>query len=365
MLSKLLKYPLLLITLLLALCLFVGSASAWIRPSTSMLPTYLGVAFPAIALLNILMGLFWITKFKWYLAIPTLSIILCGHNLQKTIGLHKQSGKATETEGDEGKKLKILSYNVKLFDFYNKKTQILNYLLEQDADVVCLQEFGYYTGSETRFLDRKMIMAEMAKKYPHHHFSQSDLKMKGTYGMATFSKYPMVKHENVGVESRYESAIYSDLKVGNDTVRVINLHLESNKLTTSDRNTLQHLLVSDSTNNKAKALNKKISEAYNIREKQADKVAELVNASTMPVVICADINDVPVSYTYSTLIGQKLTDSFVEKGTGYGATYNEGLIKFRIDDIMHSKELKALSYKKDKVPYSDHYPIVVELGIGE
>ena len=46
--------------------------------------------------------------------------------------------------------LKIMSYNVRLFDLYNwtknEKTrdQILTFLKEEDADVICFQEYYYY-----------------------------------------------------------------------------------------------------------------------------------------------------------------------------------------------------------------------------
>lgn len=359
MLDRILKYPLLTITMALAIGLFIGSATAWIPPSITMLPTYFGLAFPLIALLNIVMGLYWMVKMKWYLAIPAISLLLCGHNLQKTIGLHN------EKEYNDEKKLKILTYNVKLFNFYEKNTEILNYILKQDADIVCLQEFGYYTGDEKRFLNREKIMTTLKGKYPYHHFSQSDLQIKGTYGMATFSKHPLVKHQDIEVESRYKSAIYSDFKIGDDTIRVINLHLESNKLTSRDRQDLQtwqNYTLGDSTKkNMAKAINKKLSDAYNLREKQANIVAELIKETSLPIVLCGDINDAPVSYTYSKLVGSKLTDAFTEKGSGYGHTYNEGSIKFRIDYIMHSDEFKTYSYKKDNVTLSDHYPLVVEL----
>ena len=358
MLYRILKYPLLLCTLLLSLLLLSAGATAWVRPSTTMVFTYLGLAFPAIALFNALAAAYWVLKRKWYVVIPVCSLILSSHNLQKTIGIHKNNP-AEKVITD---KIKVLSYNVKLFDFYDKNSKVPDYLLKQDADIVCLQEFGYHTGKEKRFLTRSDIMDKLRAKYPYHHFSQSELQMKGTYGMATFSKYPILRHEEIAIESRYKSAIYSDVALGSDTIRIFNLHLESNKLTSTERDMLQHLRRhGDSTNSKAKAINKKLSEAYSLREKQADKVAELVGKTHYPIILCGDINDVPVSYTYSTLASDKLTDAFTEKGRGYGHTFNEGNIKFRIDDIMHSKQLYVKKYVRDKVPYSDHYPIITEL----
>lgn len=357
MYEKFLKYPAALITILFAIGLFLASCSAWVRPSTTMLCTYLGLAFPVLALLNLAVGLYWITRRSWILVIPAATLIVNGHNLQKTIGLHQSAPAEANANATQ---LKVLSYNVKLFDFYNKDTQLLDYILKQDADVVCLQEFGYYTGNEKRFLMRKQIMDAMSAKYPYHHFSQSDLKLKGTYGMATFTKHKMVLHEDLEIGSRYKSAIYSDIEVDGKEIRIVNLHLESNKLTGNDKMKLQQLL-KDSTNSKAQDLNRKLSEAYKIREAQAEIVAKLVQETDKPILLCGDINDAPVSYTYSTIKADKLTDCFTEKGMGYGATFNEGMIKFRIDEIMHSEEFKTTSYKCDKVNYSDHYPLIVTL----
>lgn len=350
-------------TVALALSLLAASAVAWIRPSTSMLPTYLGLAFPILALLNTMAGLYWVAKRKWYLVLPVGTLLLCGHNLQKTLALH--GGDKTEDTTAGKKRLKILTYNVKLFNFYDKKTPILEYILQQDADIVCLQEFGYHTGKETRFLKRADIMEKMRKAYPYHHFGQADIRLNGTYGVATFSKHPLVSHKEINFDSSFNSAIYSDLRVGRDTIRVVNAHLESNKLTTSDKKGLQRwqdFNLTDSTSKKtAKELDKKLSEAYQLREKQAEMVAEVINSTHYPTVLCGDLNDVPVSYTYSTLAGSRLTDAFTEKGQGYGHTFNEGMIKFRIDYVMHSNHYLTHSYLRDKVDYSDHYPLVVEL----
>jgi endonuclease/exonuclease/phosphatase family metal-dependent hydrolase len=54
-----------------------------------------------------------------------------------------------------------------------------------------------------------------------------------------------------------------------------------------------------------------------------------------------------------------LIDSFKEKGSGIGNTYNGAFPSFRIDYVMHSKELEALDYRTVKADLSDHLPVVV------
>jgi endonuclease/exonuclease/phosphatase family metal-dependent hydrolase len=73
-------------------------------------------------------------------------------------------------------------------------------------------------------------------------------------------------------------------------------------------------------------------------------------------MICGDFNDTPWSYTYHTVI-DNLEDSFVESGFGLSNTYNGKLPSFRIDYILHSKQYTSYNYKRDRVPYSDHFPI--------
>jgi len=52
-----------------------------------------------------------------------------------------------------------------------------------------------------------------------------------------------------------------------------------------------------------------------------------------------------------------LVDAYASTGFGPGITYHEDFFLFRIDYIMHSKNMKAYRTKVDKVTYSDHYPV--------
>jgi endonuclease/exonuclease/phosphatase family metal-dependent hydrolase len=57
-------------------------------------------------------------------------------------------------------------------------------------------------------------------------------------------------------------------------------------------------------------------------------------------------------------MARKLDDAFSEGGSGIGETYaGSSFPAFRIDYILHSNNLKSFNYKRDKVNYSDHYPV--------
>ena len=338
----------------------VASASAIVPPSTSMAVTYMGLAFPVLLLLNVVVALYWIAKLRWNFLVPTLAILLTGNNVAKTIGInHSQS---TSPQIDFTKhNLKVMSYNIRLFNFYEKGKEILGYINKVSPDVVCLQEFGYYTGSKQGYLTRQQLMQAMAQRYPHHHFCQSKQKI-GTYGVALFSKHPITAHSEIMLPHEKNLASSTTISVAGDTLRVINVHLESNRLTGNDKKLWEKLSKADPEfQHVLQKVNMKLSNAYCNREQQALSLAEYIKSSDVPTIVCGDMNDVPVSFTYSTIAGCGLTDAFTEAGQGYCHTYNENLFYFRIDAIFHSRHFKAIQHETPHIEHSDHYPLVATL----
>lgn len=99
-----------------------------------------------------------------------------------------------------------------------------------------------------------------------------------------------------------------------------------------------------------------------MRAFQARKVADHIKKSPYPVIVCGDFNDTPVSYAYRKVKGE-LKDAFVEAGWGISNSYNGELPSFRIDYILHDKKFKAVNYSRDRVVYSDHFPVRCRLSM--
>ena len=99
-----------------------------------------------------------------------------------------------------------------------------------------------------------------------------------------------------------------------------------------------------------------------IRAKQAEILTNHIASSPYPVIVCGDFNDIPVSYTYRTL-SQNLNDAFEKRGFGFGTTYSGNIPALKIDYILTAKRIKIFNCTILKVPYSDHYPMVSELGL--
>jgi endonuclease/exonuclease/phosphatase family metal-dependent hydrolase len=96
------------------------------------------------------------------------------------------------------------------------------------------------------------------------------------------------------------------------------------------------------------------------RSGQANTVAMDMRDSEVPVIVCGDFNDVPYSYVYNTMLGDKV-DGFKECGSGFMHTFRGGKKMVRIDYIFHDKALEGLSYYKKDLSYSDHYPVFMRI----
>ena len=127
----------------------------------------------------------------------------------------------------------------------------------------------------------------------------------------------------------------------------------TNAITDPDRQTIK---------NSSQMLMGKLSEAAAYRGIQADSICALVqrNASH-PVIVCGDLNETPISYTYQRL-ARRLTSAYRKAGRGPGFTFSRRSFPVRIDHLFYSDDWTCTSCLIDRtVSSSDHYPLVVRL----
>jgi endonuclease/exonuclease/phosphatase family metal-dependent hydrolase len=346
MLRNILKIGALSFNIVAVLALLLSASASYLSPEKYHFSSYLGMAFVPLLVVNVFFVLFWAVHLKWHFLLSFLCLLLLCNNIRTSVSIVKTEN----NKGVTGKDIRIMSYNIMLFNYYKKDSKALDYIVNSGADIICLQEFGWHK-NEKDFISDKEIMAAL-KNYPYSHINITLDGNKATYGIATFSKYPIVEKESVAYESNFNSSIYSDIQVGDDMIRVFNNHLESNKLTKRDRDNLTEKMDSEVVSRMAE----KLSVATVKRAKQAETVAEKIAGSPYKVIVCGDFNDIPVSYVYRTM-SKGLSDSFVGSGSGLGITFSDKLYRFRIDYILMDKNLPYYGYYIDKVKYSDHYPV--------
>ena len=152
-----------------------------------------------------------------------------------------------------------------------------------------------------------------------------------------------------------------DILMNEDTVRLYNCHLQSIMISNSDVDMSNGF--NRENKDKAMSLYSKFSEASAHRALQVDTLVATLDTCPYPVLLCGDFNDVPLSYTCFQILssGERLHDTFMERGDGNGRTYSIAGVDFRIDYIMHSNKFKCLRHKVLEFNIADdHYPVVAD-----
>ena len=341
----------------------LSAYSPYIQPTIHPLRSCLGLAFPIFLLANVCFLLFWLVIQRYRLALlPLAGMLLAYPQIRTYLPVNFHTDHLPEGS------LKILSYNVMGFDGCVKKdgkNPILTYLQNSKADILCLQE--YATSDSHRHLTQKDIERAL-KAYPYHHISKLGDAQATTNRMAIFSKYPVLSVRQLKYQSDYNGSFVYELKIGKDTVTIINNHLESNKLTKQDKVVYEDILSAperEKVESGLRLLLGKLAEASAIRAPQADAIAQAVKQSRHPsVIVCGDFNDTPLSYAYHRLSkGRK--DSFKEAGKGFAATFAPLWPLLRIDYILFPKEFSGISHHTPRINLSDHYPVIAETGYND
>ena len=277
--------------------------------------------------------------------------------------------KSQQSTVNNHQSIKILTFNTHIFNNQRDDSfkEVAEFIKECDADIVCLQEFGYYhrygasKGEILKFFD---------SIYPYRHLWFKNQNKWGENGLATFSRYPIIKKKKIEYKSADNISIYSDIVIEGDTIRVINNHLESNKLNREDRKIAEKLMTE--TNSRQEKINaglkvgaRLVSGAKN-RIQQVGAVKTTIEETNYKTIVLGDFNDVPLSYTYNK-IRSNLQDAYAKGGFwGYHWTYNKSAMLFAIDHILVDEEFEVISSKVHReMKISDHYPLSCTIQITE
>lgn len=353
----------LLLVNLCAICLLLFSyLSLYISPAKFWPIAFAGFAYPVFLIFNIFFVLFWLVFLKKYFILSLIAILL-GYNQVKTFVKFNSNNQKLSFE----KSLKVMTYNVRLFDLYNwrnessktTRSEIFELFKDESPDILCLQE--YYSGAGKRADFADSICQKAGFKYRYIELLNKD-GIGLPYGLAIFSKYPIVRSEKFKFKNSNVNFCEScDVVYGKDTLRVLNLHLESVKFGKEDYNFVSEITTSPSANEKLKkgswAILSKMNVAYIKRASQIEEIVGYIRKSPYPVIFCGDFNDTPVSYSYRQ-ISVELDDAFVDAGKGLGQTHTHMLPFLRIDYIFHSKILHTVDFNTINNDFSDHRPVV-------
>ena len=295
----------------------------------------ISLGVPLLCIINFIFFVFWLLRFRWpvFLFFGTLLI-----SFQELKLFYQPENNGISTSSG----LKVMSYNVRSFNRFKwlEKTTVSNsietFVNQSEADVICIQEFA-------------LNEAPKFENYPYQIFKP--YIEDGKIGSCIVSKYPLIKSKVISFKESLNGGMQTDLIWQNDTLRLYNLHFESFRLDRKDS------LISSNYSEKIRI---KLQNVFNIQYQQVIDFNSLSESNPYPEIICTDLNNNAFSRAYSE-IQRSRVDAFLEKGTGFGATYNFSFIPMRIDFIFASPELKIIDFETHAVKLSDHKPISVRL----
>ena len=312
---------------------------------------FLVFLIPFVSIFCLLISIYNFFKLKTGFFLTYLAIFFCSLYHFNTTYQFSSLG-----EIKDDKAFSVMSYNVSFFnkkqtfskEYYDpshntKAFQIREWLSYNSTDIMCLQEF--FDDINSPFLNNIQHLLKIQDYKKYFVFEQKhDNGISG--GLIILSKYPIINKGQIFLsDNGYNGAIFADIKINNDTIRIVNAHFESMQLPTK-RNNPKELIGS-------------LKRGILKHNYQTNLLMDFLEESQYEVILCSDLNEPSYSHVYYK-INSLLRNSFEEKGEGFGFTYNGNLLKFiRIDNQFYSKNIILHDFKTiNDFRASKHFPLI-------
>ncbi|GAB5556398.1 MAG: endonuclease/exonuclease/phosphatase family protein [Schleiferiaceae bacterium] len=347
--------PLYLLNALVAFVLLASYLSYFLSPEYFSWISVISLGLPILVAVNLAFLIFWGVQLKRYFFTSALTLALGWTFLAST---YQWQGKSMDTRGREDV-LSVMSFNVRSYNQYQMdekeglQAKVETFLEEEDPDVLFLQE--HYTYHRTPLFTQ------------NYQFIPGSNRNK-KFSLGIVSHKPLFNRREVPLpHGPYQHFLSADMVWNGDTVRLMCVHLMSNKLNPKDYEALK-----DPTNNDAEEVEKstldllaRLRKYGTIRSEQIHAVRKEIQESPYPVILGGDFNDPPSSYPYQQ-IHKELEDAYNASGRGLEKTYRIIPIPLRIDHLFFSEEaFNAWNYEVHKVDFSDHYPISADFTLSK
>ncbi|EDP69728.1 endonuclease/exonuclease/phosphatase family protein [Flavobacteriales bacterium ALC-1] len=315
------------------LALIIGVLSSFFN--FGIISVFFSVIMPIIFVINFIIAIYGLIKKKYHYLIGVIIFFLC-YNLFFQFSLN--------TNIKTKDSISLISYNVRSFkqpvhsdSQQNAITEIKKIVDSINPDILLLQESSYKEGLRIKGYSNVFL--------GYRKDVQKTL-------LTIYSKYPIINKGFIDFSDTYNNAIFADLKIKQDTVRIYNTHLQSFVFAPH--------IIADKYNdyNYLSNLNSTISKQV----EQAKLVKNHASKSNSKVIICGDFNATSYSQPYR-ILKKELNDSYVSNGNGFGATYSLLRYPLRLDYFLSDKQIEVLSHKNFDFNLSDHEPIYIKFKI--
>jgi endonuclease/exonuclease/phosphatase family metal-dependent hydrolase len=326
----------------------------------------LALAFPLLAFVQLGFLVFWSLVKNKLTIIPLLTFVLCLPLLKNIIGISKKTKTVTKES------FTVATWNAHLFDFYENNGHLSNEMMQKakdlQANVLVVQELVFSLDSNSdmsiskvkKKLGYKYAVTGNDRSFGVHTNGGTKSEKYFPFCVGIFSNYPILQWKKVQPLREYNHTfIWADIKVGNDTIRFFNIHLQSMHFVKQDYDLIENIDNPDIEKVKrtGRSLLRKMKAANMLRAIQINAVMQELKKSPYQVILCGDFNDVPNSYAHKT-ISKVLNDTHVKKGYGFGRTFQKLSPTLRIDYIFCSPGLQPLHNYVVSPSASDHRPVI-------
>lgn len=347
------------INVIISLLFLVASLSPYINPARWWLNGFTGLIVPYLLLALLFFVIFWLLAKPRMVWLPLITLALGWQQISVVFAWHPGSGFSKRKPANT---LRIVDWNIQSFNGLsaNKEirklipAEVAGSIHKQNPDVICLQEFNTASNADN--------IALFGKEYHYHYFSKDYQRANSGYqsGCIIFSRYPIIDSGKIAYPVA-ESLIYADILKGEDTIRIYTTHLQSFKFKKADYTDMEKIRDQDEeTLAASKSLIRKMKLAFSRRGIQANMVRQAVDQSPYPSVICGDFNDVPNSYAYFQIRGER-QDAFLKKGFAVGRTFISLAPTLRIDYILPGRQFEVKQFDMVDEDLSDHIMLVSDL----
>ncbi len=306
----------------------------YISPKTFPSLTILGLFVPFLIAFNLVFVIYWLIKFHKNLFVSSF-VLLIGWFVSPPLF------KLTKKDIILSKDLKVMSYNVRMFNLYKwiedvtTEQKIYEFINNESPDIICLQEFY-----NSDLLDIKL---------PHKYIKTSTESNK--FGLAIYSKFPIINSGSLDFELSSNNSIFIDVLKNNDTIRIYNVHLESLKINPNKENFGEK---------NSERLLKRLSKGFEKQTYQTERLLQHEYSWKGKQIICGDFNNTAYSWVYKKLSKNK-KDAFLTCGLGLGKTFRY-IYPLRIDFILTDQKATINQFKTyNEIKLSDHFPIMSRL----
>ncbi len=356
---------LIVVNLVLAFIFILACLAPYLNPVKWWFISWLGLIFPILLFLMLVSFFFWLFIRPGYSWLFLIALLIGWKSIRVFFAFHVNHEFKIEKPADV---LRVVSWNVARFIEIKKnndagsqaRLKMMVQLLEQDADVLCLQEF--YTATREDYYNNISYIKRFLH-YPYHYFSYDEDGAKQYFSSIIFSRLPLIDTEVVVYPrpSAPEVLLRADIDFNGNTIRIFTTHLQSVHFKKGDYEKIDKIKnYEDGIVSNSRTIFSKLKRGIVYRSLQTNVIKEKLEQSKYPVIFCGDFNDVPNSYAYFTVRGN-LQDAFLKRGSGIGRTFNAISPTLRIDYILASKEFSVLQFNRIVKNLSDHYMLVTDL----